>query len=223
MASSIDKLPLIDVAKRLQDMVERKEYHRVLEILDKIKIPDYSTLVYEDVMEHLYDKVEETGIFPSGGVSGYILTLSNGKKLGQGDKGFWKLIKAENSFMGAWQVFLFENLWTYLPLFQHSNYEKRHYLYTKEDFVKYMTKEGLDKELGITSFDDISVGLGVVEKPSYELVNFDDCYGFRAFYWSRHKGLVNHTEYIFFTDDNIHIMRISGEKTVIKYDCGIMY
>ena len=221
-STTIDKQPLVNVAKRLQEMVERKEYNRVLDILDKIKIPDYSTLVYEDVSEHLYDGCEETMIFPSGGVSKYVLTLSNGKQLSIRDKDFWKLVKAENSIMGAWQIFLLENIWTYLPLFWHSNYERRHYFYTKEDFIKYINEER-DEKLDIEGIDDIQIGIGADEGSFFKLVNIDNCYVLKAFYWSEHKGLVSHYEIIMFIGDSVHILRPQKETVIIKYDCGIMY
>jgi hypothetical protein len=115
-----------------------------------------------------------------------------------------------------WQVFLLKNLWTYLPLFWHSNYDKRDYIYTQEQMTIINTKPAIgDKPIENLDYSRYDVA------PRIELRG--DRYVISACYWSDFEGLIRQEMQL--AKNVIGEIVFLEEKKIplFSYDCGILY
>ena len=107
----------VSVARYLHKLAMERHYDSFLDCLDKVDLPSGEKLIVEEC--------DESG---HGDESKLIVLLPNGEK---DDKIFDHLI-VEPSCMGAWQGCLLHTLWHVLPLWWHSNYSARDYVFSKE-------------------------------------------------------------------------------------------
>lgn len=113
----------IRLAHSLMDLVKQKKYEEFLNLLNKMSLPSTMKL---GVMEC----ARQGG---AGDRSNLCIKISDDALTFN----IYKYLEFENSAMGAWQTFLIERLWHSLPLWWHENYNKRDYIYSKEDINRY--------------------------------------------------------------------------------------
>ena len=202
--------PMIDVGIRLQEIIEAKDYGSLLQVLDKIIIPEGSTLQVK-----LYKLKEDE--FVMGANSTIELVFPDGTSILGGDKSNIRTyITAENSEMGAWQLFLLYNLHSYLPMFWHALYGERAYMYTRQQLEKLKI---LPNKFAITKkpfcIDDYDV-TPVIERE-------DNRYRVVACFWSDFGGLYRQTVTIEFKKNGSMKLKESRRKRWYYYELMINY
>jgi hypothetical protein len=160
--------------------------------------------------------VEECKHEGMGAESYLTITFTDGSVIKSDIDEFWDNISTEESAMGIWQVFLLKNLWNYLPLFWHSNYDKRDYIYTQKQMTIINTKPAIgDKPIENLDFSRYDVA------PRIELR--DDRYVISACYWSDFEGLIRQEMQL--AKNVIGEIVFLEEKKIplFPYNCGILY
>ena len=122
----------IRIGEALDKLVEDKDYDKVFCLLDKI-------IVKDGLMTQIVPFNREIiSTMALDGNSSICIYDSTGTKLVSTnfDEDFWSYFQVEKSKMGAWQVYLLHNMWHYLPLWWHSNYARRSYVYSKSSKIE---------------------------------------------------------------------------------------
>ena len=198
----------IIVGMNLRNLVVSKDYESIPSLMDKIAVPQGYKLglkcLNDDNMQGMGGESYVT-----------ILTPDNSEILDRTDQ-FWSLISAEDSPMGAWQVYLIYNLWHYLPLFWHANYENRQYIYTRAQW-------GGEVRPG---FDNITplVGFDISKQDIYPSIHKEDGYYYvSACYWSEFEGLVRE-ELKIAIGKKVHVYKRPVHHNILyRYHCGICF
>ena len=197
------------VGKRLQKLAKEKDFDSLGKVLNQIKVPDgFKLSIHSFDFEKVHDIGSES--YP-------MLVTPDGEEIYDNSKEFWKLLHVQDSPEGAWQVYLLHNLWHYLPLFWHANYEKRTYVYSNEhleiasryfpDFAEELLKDFDPKKYDICP---------VIRKVG-------DIWYVGAHYWSDFGGLI-YEELKIKLEGGVHIYsRSASRKTLYHYDCGICF
>lgn len=202
----------INVAQSLHEAVRMKDYGKIAAILDKMMLPRCTRL-----------KVKECKPYGLGDESR--LRLS-----GHSDsKDIFDYLSFDNSCMGAWQAYLLFTLWHSLPLYWHSNYYHRDYLYSKDD-VKHI-------RLHYDSNDIVSKIYAYLDKNDIapEIYSYKGKYYITCCYWTDFGGLHRESFEIIFNDssyfdncegmhhDRISIIDCIMVRTLYDYHCHILY
>ena len=196
----------IHTAQALREAVRKEEYGSVLTILDKAIVPDRHTFEIE--------------ICPSGPDSDSIgdwsrlfIQMPDGNR----SESVFEFLRFEDTCMGGWQAFLLHQLWHYLPLWWHGNYEKRRYLYSAEDeppFEKPLPY--FAKKVWISpDFSQLDL--------APEIRSHEGKYYISACFWTSFGGLIR--EYISLTLNEGRMTSFFPfySKTLVEYDCGIVF
>ncbi len=126
----------------------------------------------------------------------------------------WNYINVEDSFKGAWCVFLLCKAKHVLPLFGHANYNRRHYIFDSESCS---TMRLLNKK------DSAAIQQICEAKfTSPEVVKADGRYYVSCCYWSDFQGLVKETIEISIIKGRAQFKDLKSE-IIITYDCGIRF
>lgn len=188
----------IRIAQCLNKLVENKDYSDILRLLDKTSLPSTMKLdVKECNQEGLGSKSQL-----------FIKTLTY-KHL----YNIFDYLRFEDSKMGAWQAFLLVRLVHYLPLWWHANYNRRDYIYTKEDFdhITHFVDRGFNK----------SVLLDYKIDP--EITGEDGKYYISCCFWTDFGGLIREYVEISFADNKLKSSFVFEEEVIHEYQCGIMF
>jgi hypothetical protein len=200
----------IRMGEALDKLVEDKDYDKVFCLLDKI-------IVKDGLMTQIVPFNREIiSTMALGGNSSICIYDSTGTKLVSTnfDKDFWSYLQVEKSKMGAWQVYLLHNMWHYLPLWWHSNYARRSYVYSKSSKIEL---EGvLDDEE--SSFNQAITTNDVTPSIKQE----GDEFFISACYWTIHGGLYREKCVVKFHGDKVTIKNIDSN-VLFEYDCGLVY
>lgn len=188
----------ICLAQSLMGLVKQQKYEEFLNLLNKTSLP-----------------------------SGMKLGMKECIRQGNGDRSrlcvkrlddaftlnIYEYLEFENSAMGAWQAFLIDRLWHSLPLWWHDNYNKRDYIYSKEDINK------------ITHFVDRHFDASVLEKYDLmpEIYGENGRYYISCCYWTDFGGLKREYVEILLLDGKLDKTFLFDQKVIHSYDCGIMF
>jgi hypothetical protein len=188
----------IQKAQSLFELVKKKDYGDILKLLDKASLPSAMKL---DVLE-----CNQQG---TGSVSRLFVNTPNNERIFD----IFDHLRFEDSIMGAWQAFLLNRLDHYLPLWWHANYNKRDYIYTKEDFDH------------ITHFIDRGFDKSVLEEYNIapEIKGGNGKYYISCCYWTDFGGLRREFVEISLIDNKLKGAFVFDEKVIHKYECGIMF
>ena len=131
----------IRIAKSLKKLVDKKSYQEIINLLDKTSLPAAMKLGVREC-EH------------KGAGSGSRLVIETAKNVREDN--IFNYLKFEDSPMGAWQAYLLCQMWHYLPLWWHANYDKRDYIYSREDYLNITHSDfgGLKREYVEVSIKD---------------------------------------------------------------------
>ena len=197
------------VCKRLQKLVRAGKFDDLGKVLNKIHVPGGFRLAL-----HILDYDEVNGL---GAESYPVIITPSGEEIPSSDKAFWKLLRVENTPLGAWQVYLLYNLWHYLPMFWHANYEKRTYVYSSEllrKAAKHFPEFG-DEPLKNFNPDKYEIYPNIWCE--------GDIYHVGAHYWSDFEGLV-YEELKIKLEGGVRVyLRPACHKKLYRYDCGICF
>ena len=111
---------MVEIARFLREVVDKEEYGSILRILDKAILPTGHAFGIK-VCNMESDSPGDTSI--------PFIRMPDGEQ----DEAIFEFFRFEESPWGAWQAFLLHQMWHYLPLWWHANYEWRHYHYSQED------------------------------------------------------------------------------------------
>lgn len=188
----------VQIAQCLYKLVRNKDYRNILRLLDKTSLP--STMKFD---------VEECKQEGNGSGSKLFIKTSTNEHLFN----IYDHLRFEDSKMGAWQAFLLVRLVHYLPLWWHANYDKRDYIYTKEDFnhITHFVDRGFDK----------SVLLDYNIAP--EITGEDGKYYISCCFWTDFGGLIRESVEITFADNKLKSSFVFDKKVIHEYQCGIMF
>lgn len=188
----------IQKAQSLFELVKKKDYGDILKLLDKASLPSAMKL-----------DVQECNQQGTGSVSRLFVNTPNNERIFD----IFDHLRFEDSIMGAWQAFLLNRLDHYLPLWWHANYNKRDYIYTKEDFDH------------ITHFIDRGFDKSVLEEYNIapEIKGGNGKYYISCCYWTDFGGLRREFVEISLIDNKLKGAFVFDEKVIHKYECGIMF
>lgn len=132
------------------------------------------------------------------------------------DPNIWEYIEVKESPIAAWEVYLLHSLWHVLPHFWHGGYNRRSYIFSKEDVYKisFMISEDRDKL--------ISIILNYIDDLTPEIAKYDKYY-ISCCYWSDWKGLIKELVEITIENNKVKSILNVDKKTLFKYDCGIRF
>ena len=189
----------IRLAHSLMDLVKQKKYEELLNLLNKMSLPSTMKL---GVMEC----ARQGG---AGVRSNLCIKISDDALTFN----IYKYLEFENSAMGAWQAFLIERLWHSLPLWWHENYNKRDYIYSKEDINK------------ITHFVDRNFDASVLANYDLapEIYGENGMYYISCCYWTDFGGLKREYVEISLLDGKLDKPFLFDQKVIHSYDCSIMF
>lgn len=188
----------IQKAQSLFELVKKKDYGDILKLLDKASLPSAMKL-----------DVQECNQQGTGSVSRLFVNTPNNERIFD----IFDHLRFEDSIMGAWQAFLLNRLDHYLPLWWHANYNKRDYIYTKEDFdhITHFIDRGFDKSV----LEEFNI--------APEIKGGNGKYYISCCYWTDFGGLRREFVEISLIDNKLKGAFVFEEKVIHKYECGIMF
>lgn len=193
----------------LKLLVAKHKYDNIVACMNKLSLPNGHRLL-----------VQQPNCQGIGGVSHLVIELPERKV----EEKIWSHISVEKSALGAMQVFFLDRLWHYLPLWWHAKYDRRYYVYTKEDLqsickevfseesVAATSSFGRRKRVDVFELVKLDVSSSMAEKEGKFYVS--------CCFWSNFKGLVR--EFVEIDLENCGVFDIKQE-TLYKYHCGILY
>ena len=119
---------MLHTARSLRGAVDRKKYDSIPGVLDKAVLPAGHTFginLCEMESDSLGDWSEP-----------FILTPG-----GKRDESIFKYFRFADSCTGAWQAFLLLQMWLYLPLWWHANYDHLYGMPTANGFYRLYTQD----------------------------------------------------------------------------------
>ena len=188
----------IRLAQSLMDLVRQQKYNEFLNLLDKASLPSTMALAVKECIRQGTGDRSRLCIKRSDDAFTFNI---NGN------------LEFENSAMGAWQAFLIDRLWHSLPLWWHENYNKRDYIYSKEDINK------------ITHFVDRNFDASVLANYDLdpEIYGENGSYYISCCYWTDFGGLKREYVEIQILGNQLSQIFVFDEKTIHEYQCGIMF
>lgn len=212
----IDMLPMIKLARQLQEIVEAEQYDKIWILLDKISIPEGSKLGIE-LCKH-----EGTG-----SNSFVTYTFPDGKTIRDNadDSEFWNYLSFENSPMGAWQACLLKNLWRYLPMFWHALYSREEYKYEKEQLDDVYADPEMNESYKFVEISEL------FDKTKYDISpsiyvkgesSIGECYQISMCSWSFFGGLYRCHDDVFICNGKASFITWPGT-CLYKYWCSIRF
>ena len=179
--------------KEIQVLAEYKRYSAFMPCLDRLSLSKSYSL--KVMRYHIRCKLHVMGD-------------------GVNDDNVWKYITVEDSHMGAWQVYLLQTLWYSLPLYGHGARARRSYIYSINDFERIKASQSHLSQ----KFDSIKLS-DVVPR----IVKRDAKYYASCCLFTKWGGLIRELAEITIRDNKVENISIIFYKTLIKYDCGIMF
>ena len=195
----------VRTARTLREAVYNKEYDSVLTILDKAVLPDGHSFGIR-ICEMESDSL--------GDWSRPFIQGPDGRR----NESVFEFLRFEQSCAGAWQAFLLHEMWHYLPLWWHANYDKQHFLYSPEDLpvfdrpIPYFGKKVVMISPDFSRFD-----------LSPEIRTLEGKYYVSSCFWTNFGGLIR--EYAVFTlnGGRMEDFYVFDQETLVEYNCGILY
>ena len=189
----------IEIAQALHAAVRDKAYDSIHLIMDKTMSPEGAELYVRECNNDNLELGDQSQ-----------LLIRFGEE--QNDKDAFDFLRFDDSYMGAWQAYLLHQLWHSLPLWWHANYSRRDYLFSAEDlpFVHHMRKEELFPDFSNHDFTP-------------EIYKSGNYYSVSACYWSEFGGLIREYIEMRFEDGRLSEFVNFRNRTIFRYDCGIMF
>lgn len=188
----------VRIAKSLKKLVKEKSYHEIIKLLDKASLPSEMKL-----------EVQECEHQGSGAASRLFIDNPENAR----DYNIFEYLKFEDSPMGAWQAYLLCQIRHYLPLWWHANYNRRDYIYTREDFAD------------ITHFIDRGFNVDVLNgyNVNPEIYGKEGKYYITCCFWTEFGGLRREFVEISLEDNRFESLFVFDDKVLYEYQCGIMF
>ena len=196
---------MVKTAQDLRKAVDNNEYDSILSILDKAVLPyGYTFGIKPCVTE---------GDFNLGDWSRPFIQAPDGKR----SESIFEFFRFEDSSMGAWQAFLLHQMWHYLPLWWHANYDWRHYHYSQEDAPVFNKPLPYFQKKVFISPDFSRFNLAP------EIYHEGGDYYVSSCFWSSFGGLIREYVRLTFKEGRLDGFFVFDEQTLVEYDCGICF
>ena len=192
------------LGKSVNELVEANRYADVFRKLDAIKLEKGCSLQVQKCKEE----------WPGDSSKLYVMDLNQTSKR---DYDIYKHIHVEDSYNGAWQVYLLHSLWHILPHFQHGCYAYRTPVFDMNDIQNI--------ELGFSDEKIDIQAVSVVDKNSFmpTISKYQDKYFVTACYWSDWSGLVRELVEITIRNNMVETINDVSSTVEYEYNCGIMF
>ena len=184
----------------------------ILECLNLIKVPDGYKL-----------DIEPLSYEGCGGRSYIIVEDSDGNH----HTNIFDFLYVEDSPMGAWQAYLLDRMWHYLPFYWHGYYDQRFYIYSQEKLQKMGFSDARSVDAPAMSLfenrekpNSTSLAQCNVKPVVYQKENK---YYVSSCYWSDFAGLVREVVEISMNKNKVSEVFDVYHETLYQYHCGIMY
>ena len=197
-------LSMLHTARSLREVVDKEEYDSIPGVLDKAVLP----------AEHSFGiKLCEMDSESLGDWSKPLVQMPDGKR----SESIFEFFRFEDSSMGVWQAFLLHQMWHYLPLWWHANYDWRHYHYSQEDApVFHDPLPNFQKKVFISpDFSRFDL--------SPKVYNEGEVYYISSCYWTGFGGLIREYAKMSFKEGMLDGFFVFDEQTLVEYDCGIVF
>lgn len=202
----------VEVARRLWKAAEESDYPVFADIVDAVTVPEGASLMVRECRENSFGDESEL----------YVLDPEGNKH-----ESIFDFLGIENTPMGAWQAYLLHQLWHSLPLWWHSNTARRVYLCSKDELstttlgkarrswrIRFMMRR---RGSNYRSMDLNALNLA----PDIYLWN--DRFYVSCCFWSVFGGLIREYAEVTILDGRMVNFLVFAEKTLFKYECGIIY
>lgn len=208
----------IEFLAKINELVENKELETadsLFEVLNHIRLRDGY---------HLGSRLPEKGGL---GDESWFYTYpeksegkNDGERLGRNHRVFkdemsrnpeMKDLIVEKSEMGAWQAYLLSVSPTLLPLWWHANYNRRTYIFDRDNY------SGIPQMFG----DPVMLKIEDIPQPSVSLNN--DRAVVKCPYWNNWEGLVLESENIYFEGNDTICLGEITEVVLHEYKCGVRF
>lgn len=190
-------------AQTLVDKIKEKDFDSFMQYLDHLTLPKGASLHVEECRQE--GMGDESRLFVETPEGAYDLNI-------------WDYIKVENNIDGAWDAYFLSKVWHILPLWWHANYDRRTYMYSKEDADSIQLLAGREGELlkiqrAIKQF--------ICEPEVIEAANGK--YYVRCCYWTDFGGLIKETVEVLISAEGKVSFKDIEQNTLYQYECGIMF
>ena len=188
----------VHIARSLKNLVKEKSYQDIIKLLDKVSLPSPMKLGVQEC--------EHQG---SGAVSRLFIDSPKNAR----DYNIFEHLKFEDSPMGAWQAYLLCQIRHYLPLWWHANYDKRDYIYTREDFSD--ITHIVDRGFNVDVLNDYNV--------NPEIYGKEGKYYISCCFWTEFGGLRREFVEISLESNRFESLFVFDDKVLYEYQCGILF
>ena len=190
-------------AQTLVEKIKKKDYDSFMRYLTHLSLPSGVSLHVRECTDNGLG--DESKL--------YVKTPRSKFKLE-----IWDYIRAEISIDGAWDAYFLYIVWHFLPLWWHANYNKRTYLFSKEDADEIQLFYGREEEL-----PKIKKAI----KPLIcdpEVIEANKGYFFVCCcYWTNFGGLIRETVRVHISKEGKVSFTVDAKLTLYQYECGIRF
>ena len=188
----------IHLAQSLIDLVKKQKYDGFLNLLNKTSLPSSMKLGVKECERH--GTGDRSRLFVSTPDTAC-------------DFNIYSYLLFEKEPMGAWQAYLLSRLTHSLPMWWHANYDKRDYIFSKEDVDK--ITHFIDRKF------DASVLLDYDISPT--IYGENERYYISCCYWTDFGGLKREFVEIQLIGNKLFQTFVFDEQTIYEYQCGILF
>lgn len=188
----------IHLAQLLIDLVKKQKYDGFLNLLNKTSLPSSMKLGVKECERH--GTGDRSRLFVSTPDTAC-------------DFNIYSYLLFEKEPMGAWQAYLLSRLTHSLPMWWHANYDKRDYIFSKEDVDK--ITHFIDRKF------DASVLLDYDISPT--IYGENERYYISCCYWTDFGGLKREFVEIQLIGNKLFQTFVFDEQTIYEYQCGILF
>ena len=188
----------INLAQSLIGLVKQQEYDGFLNLLNKTSLPSSMKLGVKECERH--GTGDRSRLFVSTPDTAC-------------DFNIYSYLLFEKEPMGAWQAYLLSRLTHSLPMWWHANYDKRDYIFSKEDVDK--ITHFIDRKF------DASVLLDYDISPT--IYGENERYYISCCYWTDFGGLKREFVEIQLIGNKLFQTFVFDEQTIYEYQCGILF
>lgn len=179
--------------------VRNKDYDALFKFLTTLSLPAGAKLFIEEC--------EQKGM---GDKSMVVVETPDGAY----DLQIFDYINVEDTCEGAWEAYMLKKLWHVLPLWWHANYDRRTYIFSKDDFVKLEPYHKEQKKMIMEAIKEINCEPIIVKTSGKYYV----C----CCYWSDFGGLMQETVEITINNNKASFIDIDNH-SLYEYNCGILF
>lgn len=179
------------IGEKLVELVKAKEYEKVFCLLDKVKVKEGYKIKIEP-----YNA--EEAVMTEGAVNYICIYDKEGKLLTTNFKeDFWSYLQVEKSKMGAWQAYLINQMWQYLPLYWQTIFLRREYVYTQSSKIEFVGNLDDEKEAFNSAMSANDVTPNIVRNGDNFIIS--------ACYWTISGGLIREKYIVSFEMDSVNV------------------